>query len=211
MSTRGQWTIVLVVVALLGLAGWAAVHFYGDEIFPVEVGSAAPQFQAHRLHSTQQVSLDTYKGQVLLINVWATWCGPCRIEMPSIEALYRTYGPAGLKVVAVSIDDVGDDRIEDFAKEFGLTFDVVHDSSFNIEKDYQVTGYPSTFVVDKNGVIRKKWIGQADWNSGYNRALVASLLGVHPTQPVATMDTLGSSSSSSGANVVRRRAGTARR
>jgi len=211
MSTRGQWTIVLVVVALLGLAGWAAVHFYGDEIFPVEVGSAAPQFQAHRLHSTQQVSLDTYKGQVLLINVWATWCGPCRIEMPSIEALYRTYGPAGLKVVAVSIDDVGDDRIEDFAKEFGLTFDVVHDSSFNIEKDYQVTGYPSTFVVDKNGVIRKKWIGQADWNSGYNRALVASLLGVHPTQPVATTDTLGSSSSSSGANVVRRRAGTARR
>lgn len=210
MSTRGQWTIVLVVVALLGLAGWAAVHFYGDEIFPVEVGSAAPQFQAHRLHSTQQVSLDTYKGQVLLINVWATWCGPCRIEMPSIEALYRTYGPAGLKVVAVSIDDVGDDRIEDFAKEFGLTFDVVHDSSFNIEKDYQVTGYPSTFVVDKNGVIRKKWIGQADWNSGYNRALVASLLGVHPTQPVATTDTFGSSSSS-GANVVRRRAGTARR
>ena len=74
MSARGQWTIVLVVVALLGFAAWAAVHFYGDDIFPVEVGSAAPEFNAHRLHSAQQVSLDTYKGQVLLINVWATWC-----------------------------------------------------------------------------------------------------------------------------------------
>ena len=211
MSLRGQWTVVLVVVALLGFGAWAAVHFYGDEIFPVEVGSAAPQFHAHRLHSTQQVSLDTFKGQVLLINVWATWCGPCRIEMPSIEALYRTYGPSGLKVVAVSIDDVGDDQIAAFAKEFGLTFDVVHDSSFKIEKDYQVTGYPSTFVVDKNGVIRKKWIGQADWNSGYNRALVATLLGVRPSLPVASADTAGARPNSSGANVVRRRAGITRR
>ena len=210
MSARGQWTIVLIVVALLGFAAWGAVHFYGDEIFPVEVGSAAPEFHAHRLHSTQQVSLDTYKGQVLLINVWATWCGPCRIEMPSIEALYRDYGPFGLKVVGVSIDDVGDDQIAAFAKEFGLTFDVVHDSSFKIEKDYQVTGYPSTFIVGKDGVIRKKWIGQADWNSGYNRALVATLLGVHPTQPVASADT-PAPTPSSGAAVVRRRAGSARR
>ena len=211
MSARGQWTIVLVVVALLGFAAWAAVHFYGDDIFPVEVGSAAPEFTAHRLHSTQQVSIDTYKGQVVLINVWATWCGPCRIEMPSIEALYRDYGPLGLKVVGVSIDDVGDDQIAAFAKEFGLTFDVVHDSSFKIEKDYQVTGYPSTFIVDKKGVIRKKWIGQADWNSGYNRALVATLLGVHPSQPVAAADTFGRQSSLPGAKVVRRRAGTSPR
>jgi cytochrome c biogenesis protein CcmG, thiol:disulfide interchange protein DsbE len=204
MSTRAQWSIVLVVVAVLGLAAWAAVHFYGDEIFPVEVGSKAPQFHAHRLHSTKQVSLDDYKGQVVLINVWATWCGPCRIEMPSIESLYRTYGPAGLKVVGVSIDDVGDDQIEAFAKEFGLTFDIVHDSSFMIEKDYQVTGYPSTFVVAKDGVIRKKWIGQADWNSGYNRALVATLLGVSPSQPVAATDSSPHGTTAVSAPVVRR-------
>ena len=207
MTARTQWSIVIAIVALLGTASWAAVHFYGDEIFPVEVGSKAPEFHAHRLHSTQQVSLDNYKGQVVLINVWATWCGPCRIEMPSIEALYRDYAPAGLKVVGVSIDDVGDDQIEAFAKEFGLTFDIVHDSSFKIEKDYQVTGYPSTFVLGKDGVIRKKWIGQADWNSGYNRALVAMLLGVSPARPVAaTTDTVETPAPSA---LVRRRASAA--
>lgn len=207
MSTRAQWITVLAVVALLGIAAWGAVHFYGEEIFPVEVGSKAPQFHAHRLHSDKQVSLDDYKGQVLLINVWATWCGPCRVEMPSIEQLYRTYGPRGLKVVGVSVDDVGDDQIAAFAKEFGLTFDIVHDSSFKIERDYQVTGYPSTFVIAKDGVIRKKWIGQADWNSGYNRALVATLLGVTPSQPVATTDSAAPESPASAA-VVRRRAAT---
>jgi len=182
MTTRAQWTVVLVVVAALALGAWAAVRFYGPEIFPVDVGSKAPQFHAHTLGGKQQVSLSDYEGKVVLLNVWATWCGPCRVEMPSIENLYRTYGPQGLKVVAVSVDDVGDDRIDEFRRELGLTFDVVHDSTFRIEKDYQITGYPSTFVIDKDGTIRKKWIGQADWNSGYNRALVATLLGVSPSR-----------------------------
>jgi peroxiredoxin len=101
--------------------------------------------------------------------------------MPSIEKLNRTYGPKGLHVVAVSIDDaVSEDSIRAFAHDLGLTFQILHDPTHRIEQAYQTTGYPETFVIGKDGIIRKKWIGAADWNSEGNRALIAQLLGLAP-------------------------------
>jgi peroxiredoxin len=114
---------------------------------------------------------------VVLLNIWATWCAPCRVEMPSIERLYRELGPRGLAVVAVSIDDPDtDDAIRDFARELGLTFEILHDAPGAIQRAYQTTGVPETFVIGPDGVIRKKVIGAADWASAANRALFASLL-----------------------------------
>jgi cytochrome c biogenesis protein CcmG, thiol:disulfide interchange protein DsbE len=176
MSVRWQWLIVLVVVAVLAFGAWTAVRIYGHEIFPVDVGTRAPDFQAHELFSKRERTMEDYRGKVLLLNVWATWCAPCRVEMPSIEALYRDYKQHGLQVLAVSVDEAGDDRIDAFRKELGLTFDIVHDSTSGIQSAYQIPGYPATFVIAKDGTIRKKWVGEANWNSSYNRALVASLL-----------------------------------
>jgi thiol-disulfide isomerase/thioredoxin len=180
MTVRGQWTVVLAVVAALAGALWAATHFLGDEMFPVTVGSDAPGFSASTLGATPTVkTLTDYRDRVVLLNIWATWCGPCRTEMPSIEALHREFGPRGLAVVAVSIDEAGQEQaIRDFVREYGLTFEVLHDATGAIQRIYQTTGVPETLVIGKDGVIRKKVIGSTEWNSAGNRALVAQLLGV---------------------------------
>ena len=179
MTVRQQWGIVAAVVVLLAGGLFAAVKVFADDLFPVTVGSPAPDFRAKDLGTKQMKTLADYRGQVVLLNVWATWCPPCIVEMPSMERLHQAYGPHGLKVVAVSIDDyVGEDSVRAFARGLGLTFDILHDPTHSIERAYQTTGYPESFVISRDGTIRKKWISAADWNSPANRALVVELLGM---------------------------------
>jgi cytochrome c biogenesis protein CcmG/thiol:disulfide interchange protein DsbE len=122
----------------------------------------------------------------VLLNVWGTFCPPCIVEMPSLEKLHQAYGDSGLKMVAVSIDDaVSEDSIAAFAKNLGVTFEILHDPTHEIEKVLQITGYPETFVIGKEGTIRKKWISNDDWNSTGNRALIAQLLGREAPKPLA--------------------------
>ncbi len=186
MTARGQWAVVLGVVAALALGVWAATRALGDELFPVAVGSRAPEFQAAVVQATVPPragadpavrTLADYRGQVVLVNVWATWCGPCREEIPSLQALYRDYAPRGFKVLAVSIDEGADaaTKVRDFMRGFGVTFDVLHDPEGLIRKTYQTTGVPENFVIGADGVVRKKAYAQ-DWNGPENRALVARLL-----------------------------------
>ena len=196
MTVRGQWTVVAAIVALLAAGLWAATRTLGDEIFPVGIGTDAPPFTATAVTGADSGAVRTlgdYDGQVVLLNVWATWCAPCREEMPSIQALHETYGPQGLKVLAVSIDDArGEPAIRDFAREFGLTFDILHEPTGDIQRAYQTTGVPETFIIGRDGVIQRKQVGHADWNSPANRALVATLLGVAadaPVAPPASLDT----------------------
>ena len=95
------------------------------------------------LGSNQYKTMADYKGQVIVLNVWATWCDPCKDELPSLQRLYSEYGPKGLKLVAVSIDDyVSEDSIRKFANNFGISFEVLHDSTHAIERVYQTTGLP---------------------------------------------------------------------
>jgi peroxiredoxin len=185
MTARQQWSIVGVIVAVMGLGLLAASHYMKDELFPVTIGSSAPDFRAKVLGESRYKTLADYKGQVVLLNVWATWCPPCQAELPSLQRLYQAYGDKGLKLVAVSIDDyVTEDSIRAFAKNFGITFEILHDSTHAIERIYQTTGYPESFVIGREGTIRKKWIGPDDWNSQGNQALVAQLLGLRPPRAV---------------------------
>jgi cytochrome c biogenesis protein CcmG/thiol:disulfide interchange protein DsbE len=189
MTVRHQWTIVGVVVAVLGAGLFAGVKLFGDELFPVEVGSSAPHFAAKDIHSGAMRSLADYRGKVVLLNVWATFCEPCKVEMPSMEELYKTYGARGVHIVAVSIDDnVPEDSIRAYAKNLGLTFEILHDPTHAIERAYQTTGYPESFVIDREGTIRKKWISAADWNSPANRTLFDELLGTSAPVAVKTTD-----------------------
>lgn len=179
MTAKTQWIIVAAVVAILAGGAGAASHFLADEVAPVTVGSKAPVFAGATIDDKPTVakSLEDYKGEVVLMNVWATTCLPCREEMPSIEKLYKEYQPKGLKVVAVSTDVPGmTQSIRDFAKEYGLTFDILYDSLSNVHKQYQIFGYPYSFVISRDGVIHKKWIGPDDWNSVENRKLIDQLL-----------------------------------
>ena len=178
MTGRQQIAIGLFVVGVVGVIAYGASQYLRKELFPVQVGSKAPDFTAVTLDSVpREKRLADYRGQVLKINVWATWCLPCRVEMPSIEALHKSYGPKGLKILAVSIDDPGtDSTIRAFVKQYGLTFEVLHDPKGKISDLYDIGGYPETFIVGKDGVIRKKLMQATDWNSPESRALVGRLL-----------------------------------
>ncbi|MEK6611085.1 MAG: TlpA disulfide reductase family protein [Gemmatimonadota bacterium] len=172
---KKQWIIVLVVVGVLTAGAVMAVKLSPD-IFPVEVGSRAPDFGAVDLATGDTVTLASYRGQVVLLNVWATWCEPCRVEMPSMERLHQELGPQGLKIVAISIDEAGPDVVRDFQRELGLTFQILHDRSRAIERIYQTTGVPESFVLNREGRIMKKVIGAVDWDSPVNRDLIRRLL-----------------------------------
>lgn len=178
MTRRQQVAGVVAAVVIIAGAFFAIDKLFHDEIFPIVVGSTAPGFTAQTLDSHPRAkSLADYRGQVVLLNVWATWCLPCRVEMPSIEKLHQAYAPKGLKIVAVSVDDPGTDaQIRDFVKSFGLSFEVLHDPPNRITDAYQLTGYPETFVIGRDGVIRKKVMQATDWNSADNRALIERLL-----------------------------------
>jgi cytochrome c biogenesis protein CcmG/thiol:disulfide interchange protein DsbE len=178
MSTRAQWVVVAGVVLLLGGGAVAATRVLRGELSAVAVGSPAPTFRAVTIDSTPRVkTLADYAGNVVLLNVWATWCGPCRVEMPSMEALHKDFAARGLRVVAVSIDQIaGAPEIREYARELGLTFEILHDSSQAISRAYHVNGYPQSFVIGRDGTIRRKWIGPEDWNSPANRELMTALL-----------------------------------
>ena len=178
MTLRQQWIVVGAVVAAMAVGLFALTRLLGDELFLVTVGEAAPSFTASTLDATAvRKSIDDYEGEVVLLNIWATWCEPCRVEMPSMQRLHDEFAPAGLKIVAVSIDDAGKEQlIRDFAREYALTFEILHDPTGGIQKSYQTTGVPETFVIGRDGTIRKKVIGAANWSSDANRALVRSLL-----------------------------------
>jgi cytochrome c biogenesis protein CcmG/thiol:disulfide interchange protein DsbE len=184
MTLRQQWLLVVtIVVAFIGALGTGA-YVMRDELFPVEVGSRAPAFRARTVDGSNRIrSLEDYRGKVLVLNIWATWCEPCKVEMPSFEQLHRQMRDTNLRIVAVSIDDaVGADSVRAYARGLGLTFDILLDSTHAIDRDYQATGYPETFVIARDGTIRKKWIGPADWTSPANLALLRDLLGlpIHP-------------------------------
>jgi len=180
MTVRQQWAFVGIVVLILGGGLLAATRYLGDELFPVTVGSKAPDFHANTIEGAPVAkTLADYKGEIVLLNVWATWCLPCRTEMPSIQALHDRFAARGLKVVAVSVDKAGfDDQIRTFRDQFGLTFEILHDATGNIQRDYQTTGVPETFIIGRDGMIRRKVIAADNWDSPANRALFAQLLGV---------------------------------
>ncbi len=178
MTARQQWSIVAVIVVVLGGALLAATRIFADQLYPVSVGSSAPPFRAMTMDSVPRAkTLADYRGKVVLLNIWATWCLPCRDEMPAIEKLHQAMSGQGLQVVAVSIDDPGTEaQIRAFVKEFGLSFEILHDPSGAMQNSYQTTGVPETFIIARDGVIRKKVIGASDWNSESNRALITQLL-----------------------------------
>jgi len=167
-----------VVAVLAGLAiGATALVKYGPDREPVAAGARAPDFRVLDLATGDTISLRKhYAGQVALVNIWATWCEPCKVEMPAMQRLYDSLGPRGFKIAAVSIDEGDPTDVRNFAQSLNLTFDILQDRSTAIQQAYQTTGVPESFLVNRNGIIVKRVIGAQDWSSPVNRGLVARLL-----------------------------------
>ena len=171
-----QWIVVGIVVAGL-LAGAVALATYGPDVQRVEVGARAPDFRAVDLATGDSVSFrEHYRGAVTLVNVWATWCVPCRVEMPAMEKVYQSLAPRGFRIAAVSIDEGSPEDVQAFGRELGLSFDILQDRSTKVQQIYQTTGVPESFLLNRDGVIVKRVIGAQDWSSAVNRALIERLL-----------------------------------
>ncbi len=180
-----QWTSVGLIVGGLVL-GAAALVKYGPVPEGAEVGKRAPDFEAVNLVSGDSVSFQRdYDGQVTLVNIWATWCAPCRAEMPAMEELYQAFKGEGFRIAAVSVDEGKPDDVMAFARELNLTFYILHDRDGAIQQRYMTTGVPESFLIDRNGVIVRKQLGEHPWSSPANRRIVEQLLGIAPVAGAA--------------------------
>jgi len=170
-----RWTFAAGITMAAVFAVVLAIRIL-PEIALVGVGSRAPEFQAVDLRTGRPATLADYRGRVVLLNVWATWCQPCRIEMPAMERLSRDLAGTDFRIVAVSVDEGDSSVVNAFAKELGLTFDILHDRSGAIKRSYQTTGVPESFVIDRHGVIVKKVIGASQWDGPAHQILIRRLL-----------------------------------
>jgi peroxiredoxin len=170
-----RWTLAAGITMAVVFAVVLMIRIL-PEIALVGVGSRAPEFQAVDLRTGRPATLADYRGRVVLLNVWATWCHPCRIEMPAMERLSRDLAGTDFRIVAVSVDEGDSSEVSAFAKELGLTFDILHDQSGMIKRAYQTTGVPESFVIDRHGVIVKKVIGASQWDGPVHQILIRRLL-----------------------------------
>jgi len=122
----------------------------------------APEFNLKNLQGGQ-TKLSDHRGQVVLLNFWATWCGPCREEMPSMEKLWQAYREQGLVILAVSTDSGGESRIKNFVRRLYLTFPILLDPDGQASDQYEVSGLPVSFLIDRQGRIITRLLGSEDW------------------------------------------------
>jgi len=169
----------LVPVAVL-FVGLAAVGYYEyDRQRHVAAGFPAPDFALRDL-SGRSHRLSAYRGKIVFLNFWATWCPPCREEMPSMERLHRRLGASDFVLLAVNEDDAGTPAVRQFVDGLGLSFPVLLDLEGTVPPRYGVTGYPETFVIDRSGQVINHVIGPADWDSEAQRSYFAQLLNERP-------------------------------
>lgn len=177
---RSPYLWTMIAVATVVFVAWVGRESYR----PVITGRVAPEFHVTSL-AGGEASLSDYEGKVVLLNVWATWCAPCLQEMPSMQRLYEAFPEEDFEILAISVDarlgevDVGGRPGGDlaaFAKELGLTFPILHDPSGAIQRIYQTTGVPESFLIGRDGVIVKKVSGPTEWDATENQELVRRLL-----------------------------------
>lgn len=126
------------------------------EIAPI-VGAIPPEFNLFNLNG-ELLSLSSFRGQPVVINFWATWCAPCRVEMPAIQSRFEKFQDQGLVILAVDFDEPAD-VVAEFRNEFGLTFEILLDPGGEVQELYRNRAYPTTFFIDPDGVIQVQHFG----------------------------------------------------
>lgn len=122
------------------------------------IGAVAPDFTLTNLER-EEVTLSQYRGRPVVINFWATWCVPCRNEMPAFQRAFEAHKKDGLVILAINFEE-GEDLVRLFIRELGITFEVLYDTQAEVTKTYQVTGLPRTLFVSREGVIQHIQVGE---------------------------------------------------
>ena len=160
-----RWRWVAVALALAVVVGWAFVagRSLGRDPRVVEsalIGKEAPEFRLPRLDGGE-VDSATYRGEILVVNFWASWCVPCIEEAPELEAFARRWDGRGVNLVGIVYNDE-EDKAADFRDRFGLTFPQALDPTGRAAIDFGVFGVPETYVVDAEGTVKARMIGAVD-------------------------------------------------
>lgn len=166
--------IVLLLFILSGTAD--AANPLKDLVIVSEVTrQQAPGFEIENL-AGGNTGLKDYRGKIVLLNFWATWCMPCRAEMPGMETIWQKYKEQDLVVAAISVDEGSRGRIETFSKLLDLSFPILLDPESNVSNLYKVSNMPTSFLIDRNGKIISRIVGTDDWTSPEAIQLVEKLL-----------------------------------
>ena len=166
--------LVLAATPAGGRAATVAEHL---EALRVQIPNelvVAPEFSLEGLDG-RPVSLKSFRGKVVFLNFWATWCVPCRAEMPAMERLHREYGTRGLAMVAVNFQE-SKAEAQTFADEFRLTFLILLDPKGTVTRSYAVRALPVTYLVDRDGKILWKAAGRRVWDGPHGRAYFERVL-----------------------------------
>jgi cytochrome c biogenesis protein CcmG, thiol:disulfide interchange protein DsbE len=146
--------VIIVLLATLMLSGcWSGSR-------PSRIGAAAPDFTVR--DSERTVTLSQLKGQVVVLNFWATWCPPCIEEMPSLVQMQQRMKAKGVTVLAVSVD-ADENQYRRFLRDHNVSLLSVRDADQKSNELYGTFKFPETYVIDRNGVVRRKFIGAVDW------------------------------------------------
>ncbi len=126
------------------------------------VGETTPAFELTDMDG-RRVQLSEYRGKVVVLNFWATWCPPCVEEMPSLNRFQETFGPRGVVVLAVSVDD-DEQALRRFVSDYRLKMTILRDPGRRVSARYQTYKYPESYILDRRGRLVQKIVGPADWN-----------------------------------------------
>jgi cytochrome c biogenesis protein CcmG, thiol:disulfide interchange protein DsbE len=155
--TASSYTARLVAASLFSLVLLSGCY---SGTRPPRIGSNAPDFTVQ--DAQNKITLSQYRGQVVVLNFWATWCPPCVEEMPSLVRMQRQMKGNGITVLAVSVD-VDESAYKEFLKEHNVDLLTVRDPDQKSSRLYGTFKFPETYVIDRNGVMRRKFIGAVDW------------------------------------------------
>ena len=177
MIGRRRWPLVLVVLTASFALTRCKPAGDAEPAGKVEVGAPAPGYRTVALNG-DSVSLADQRGKVVLLNVWATWCHPCRTEIPELQAIHTRYQARGLELVGVSVDaDGSDDAIRTFMRDFAMTYPIWRDPDERISTQFLVVGVPATFLIDRDGVLRWRKTGPIQPNDTTLAAAIERALG----------------------------------
>ena len=171
---KDSWIRPLCVTMTLFLVCVVVLPVWGQHPAP-EVDHVVPDFTLPDL-AGNAVSLSKYKGQVVLLNFWATWCPPCRLEMPTMEKAYQKYRDQGFAVVAVSVDAGPESAVRHFLEELDLSFQVLLDPDMETLRMFRSFSLPTTIIIDRQGFIRSREMGYRDWSDAESTKLLQRLL-----------------------------------
>jgi len=178
-SGARQLVITLAAVAILALA-FGVVWLQSAKYEPLTVGMAAPDFTLPDMAGKNQ-KLSDYRGKVIFLNFWATWCKPCKEEMPSMQALWDNLKKEEFVMLAISMDRVTTKKdIPPFVENMKLTFPILADSWGQTDSRYKLMGVPETYIIDQDGVLREKVIGPRDWTRPESMEVIVQLLQKQP-------------------------------